>query len=151
MFHLQMVKQMSIYDSQIREVVNRNTFVSLALDKGFNAFLPVYDGGIDLILHHEDDSKFYKVQLKGRWTIDRKYIGRDIWIAFPFENEWYLLPHDEMVASAEKDGAAETSSWKDKGIYSRPKLSKAVLNTCSAYHFGSIASVASSAAEGQEG
>ena len=34
---------MSRYRSQVREVINRNTVVSLALDQGFNAFLPVYD------------------------------------------------------------------------------------------------------------
>jgi hypothetical protein len=35
--------------SQIREVINRNTVVNLALEYGFNAFLPVYDGGVDFV------------------------------------------------------------------------------------------------------
>ena len=42
---------MSRYKSQVREVINRNTVVSLALAQGFNAFLPVYDGGVDFILY----------------------------------------------------------------------------------------------------
>ena len=81
---------MSRFRTQIREVINRNTVVSLALDKGFNAFLPVYDGGVDFILYRESDGCVRKVQLKGRWMIDRKYIGRDIWMAFPIAGEWYL-------------------------------------------------------------
>lgn len=44
---------MSQYQSQIREVINRNALVSLALANGYNAFLPVYDGGIDFILYNE--------------------------------------------------------------------------------------------------
>ena len=39
---------MSRYRSQIQEVINRNIVVSLALEQGFNAFLPVYDGGVTL-------------------------------------------------------------------------------------------------------
>lgn len=72
---------MSKFKSQIQEVINRNALVSLALEHGYNAFLPVYDGGVDFILYREADNDLKKVQLKGRWYIDRKYEGRDIWIA----------------------------------------------------------------------
>jgi hypothetical protein len=74
---------MERHRSQASEVINQNTVVSLALQQGFNAFLPVYDGGVDFILYRESDRELRKVQLKGRWTIDRKYLARDIWIAFP--------------------------------------------------------------------
>jgi hypothetical protein len=30
------------------------------------------------------------VQLKGRWNIDKKYIGRKVWIAFHHLGRWYL-------------------------------------------------------------
>ncbi len=86
---------MDRYRSQAREVINRNTVVTLALGQGFNAFLPVYDGGIDFILYRESDGLVLKVQLKGRWTIDRKYIGRDIWVAFPVGSDWYLMRDDQ--------------------------------------------------------
>lgn len=92
---------MSRYRSQVREVINRNTVVSLALAQDFNAFLPVYDGGVDFILYRESDGLVRKVQLKGRWMIDRKYVGRDIWMAFPIGGDWYLMPHDRMVELAE--------------------------------------------------
>jgi hypothetical protein len=60
-------------------------------------FLPLYDDGVDFIIYRERDRVFRRVQMKGRWTIDRKYHGRDIWLAFPIGQDWYLVPHDEMV------------------------------------------------------
>lgn len=36
------------YRRRIYEVTNYNAVISLALDQGFNALLPVYDGGVDL-------------------------------------------------------------------------------------------------------
>jgi hypothetical protein len=54
---------MNRYQSQVREVINRNTVVSLALEQGFNAFLPVYDGGVDFVLYGESDGLLRKVQL----------------------------------------------------------------------------------------
>ena len=35
--------------------------------------------------------------LKGRWTIDKKYIGREIWMAFPINDDWYLMRRDDML------------------------------------------------------
>jgi hypothetical protein len=141
---------MDQYRSQRTEVINRNTVVSLALEQGYNAFLPVYDGGVDFVLYRESDDQLRKVQLKSRWTIDRKYIGRDIWVAFPIGDTWYLMPHDKMVAAAETDGVTLTASWKEGGAYSRPRLSVAAIAQCEPYRFASIEEVADRAAtEGQ--
>lgn len=40
--------RVSCYRRQIHEVTNHNAVISLALNRGLSAFLPVYDGGIDL-------------------------------------------------------------------------------------------------------
>ncbi len=141
---------MSRYRSQVREVINRNTVVSLALDQGFNAFLPVYDGGVDFILYRESDGLVRKVQLKGRWTIDRKYLDRDIWVAFPIAGDWYVMPHDVMVALAEADGVTKTASWMDGGAYSKPRPSKATIAACAPYRFTSIEAVVAEAADEAE-
>ncbi len=38
-----------------------------------------------------------KVQLKGRVTIDKKYLGKEIYITFSNDRvKWYLYPHDEI-------------------------------------------------------
>lgn len=146
---------MSRHRSQVREVINRNTVVSLALEQGFNAYLPVFDGGVDFILHREarenepgGKAETRKIQLKGRWTIGKKYIGRDIWIAFPVGTDWYLMPHDEMLEFARSyTKALEAVSWTEGGVYSWPKPSKAMMAHCKQYRFASIAKVAAEAAE----
>jgi len=43
---------MTVLSSDAIEVINRNALVTVALNQGNNAFLPVYDNGIDLILHN---------------------------------------------------------------------------------------------------
>ena len=93
-----------------------------------------------------EDSLTRKVQLKGRWIIDRRYIGRDIWVAFPHEGELYLVPHDVMVQQAEEYGLTRTSSWIDGGAYWCPSLSKTLAAACEPYRFQSIAAVAAEAA-----
>jgi hypothetical protein len=138
----------SRYRSQVKEVINRNTVASLALAQGFNVFLPVYDGGVDFILYRESDGEIRKVQLKSRWTIDRKYPHRDIWIAFRIRDDWNLIPHDVMVASAKADGITETASWMNDGLYSRPRPSAVLAAACAPYRFATIAEVEGKAAEG---
>jgi hypothetical protein len=115
------------------EVVNRNALVTVALKQGYNAYLPVYDNGIDLILHNEASGDTRLVQLKGRWTIDKKYVGRNIWIAFPDRGCWYVVPHDEMLQLGERHTATE--SWA-KGMYSKSPLSKADQEELTNYRFG---------------
>jgi hypothetical protein len=138
---------MTINHSQVREVINRNIVISLALEQGFNAFLPVYDGGVDFILYRESDRELRKVQLKSRWTINQKYMNRQIWVAFPIASDWYLMPHDEMYKAGEADGVTLTSSWIDNGAYSRPRLSAASINQGAQYKFARIAEVAAKAAD----
>lgn len=141
---------MSRYRAQIREVINRNVVVSLALEQSFNAFLPVYDSGVDFILYREADGAVRKVQLKGRWMIDKKYVGRDIWVAFPIGDDWYLMPHDLMLEHAEADGKTlKSASWLEGGAYSKPKPSAVTVAQCAPYKFAPIAQIASRAAEGQ--
>lgn len=134
---------MNRYRSQVLEVINRNALVSLALEKGYNAFLPVFDGGVDFILYREADGHVLKVQLKGRWYIDKKYVGRDIWIAFSDAGKWYIAPHDSMIAQGEAAGFTATRSWTEGGAYSCPGLSKQMLEAMSPYEFGAVAIAAS--------
>ena len=38
-----------------------------------------------------------KVQLKSRFTVDKKYLGKDIYIAFREDENIFLFDHDEAV------------------------------------------------------
>ncbi|MES2753667.1 MAG: hypothetical protein V4659_03285 [Pseudomonadota bacterium] len=124
---------MTKLSSDAIEVVNRNALVTVALGLGYNAYLPVYDHGIDLILHSEERSDTKLIQLKGRWTIDRKYVGRNIWVAFPDRGIWYVAPHDEMLLLGERHTLTE--SWK-RGTYSKSPLGKRDLEELAVYRFG---------------
>lgn len=123
--------------AEVTEVINRNALISIALTQGYVAFLPVYDPGIDLILYSELTGDLKKVQLKGRWTINKKYRDRDIHIAFPDRGIWYVAPHDEVLLEFSKaqfklDGV----SWVRDGEYSYAPLSKKMLTLLEPYRFG---------------
>ena len=106
------------------EIIQRNALSSLLLLQGYNVFLPVTDQGIDFIIHRECDDALRLVQQKSRWTIDRKYLGRAIWVAFLSREVWYMAPHDEMVElERRKETTLETRSWRDNGQYHRANLS----------------------------
>lgn len=80
--------------------------------------------GADCIANHIDGSTYLKVQLKGRLTIDKKYVEKDLYIAFRNDENWYLYPHDELIEKLHESGIAlHTSSWNESGHYSWPKLS----------------------------
>jgi hypothetical protein len=135
---------MTKLSSQIIEVINRNALATVALNQGYNAYLPVYDQGIDLILHNEATGDTKLVQLKGRWTIDKKYLDRDIWVAFPDRGDWYVAPHDELARMGERHTASE--SWA-RGIYSKGTLSKADREELAPYRFGNPNAVSADAAK----
>lgn len=49
------------------EVVNRNALLTVALSRGYNACLPFYDNGTDLILLNEEigDTKLVQLRVSG--------------------------------------------------------------------------------------
>lgn len=127
---------MSKLPAEATEVINRNALISIALARGYVAYLPVYDPGIDLILLNETTNHLMRVQQKGRWTINKKYKGRDIWIAFPDRGIWYVAPHDDVLLRySEQKGYTDTPSWA-KGEYSYAPLSKEMIALLAEYRFG---------------
>lgn len=63
------------------------------------------------------------IQVKGRYSAAKKYTGKDLYIAFPCEEGWYLIPHDKILDEMFKKGTLDTTSWKE-GSYSIKSLSK---------------------------
>lgn len=78
--------------------------------------------GADFIANHIDGRGSLKVQLKSRLTIDRKYIGKDIHIAFRHAGGTYLYPHDTVMLLLFKllPQTAKRKSWERKGRFSWP-------------------------------
>ncbi|MFZ1720562.1 MAG: hypothetical protein WAU28_04430 [Candidatus Moraniibacteriota bacterium] len=90
----------------------------------------------DCIAVHRN-GKSLRIQLKGRFVIDKKYIGKDLWICFPYHDhgEWYLYPHDEILKELEKnDKSFKFYAWfKGSGGFSSGKLSRALVNLLERY------------------
>lgn len=93
--------------------------------------------GADFIAQHIDGETFLKVQLKGRLTFSKKYEGKDLYIAFYRDPDWYLFPHDEVLAKVlAQNKMVGTSSWEDKGGYSFPTLGKDLRKLLEPYKIG---------------
>ena len=113
-----------------REVILRNILSTRLLEQGFNVFLPVFDEGIDLIAHREGDDALRLIQQKSRWGIFHKYMGRNLWLAFPDRDDWYLVPHDDMTAWPEVTGYMDTASWRERGQYHIARMPGALAQRC---------------------
>ncbi len=69
-------------------------------DYGFNCVRLSDDYmGADFLALHTDGDTVLKVQLKARLTLEEKYVGKNIHIAFPHNGKWFMYPHDEAVAT----------------------------------------------------
>ena len=83
--------------------------------------------GADFICIKCTTKKFLKVQLKGRFTLEKKYLGKELYIAFQDKknNQWYLYPHDYVTNRYLQDkNLANTISWQKKGWWSNDGLTK---------------------------
>ncbi len=80
--------------------------------------------GADFIAQHVSGT-FLKVQLKGRLEVNKKYIGKEIWMCFPAD-DWkgcYLFSHDEVMNwLLSNTNIGNTPGWKTKGIYNWKSL-----------------------------
>jgi hypothetical protein len=100
-----------------KENYNFHRLASLLATFGFNCLWLNDDvKGADLLaLSKEGD--VYKVQLKGRISFDKKYIGKEIYIACPIDDGYYIYFHDEALELF-VDRFNNTKSWMDRGSYS---------------------------------
>ena len=71
--------------------------------------------GADFIAVKDDE--MLKIQLKGRFTIDKKYWNKEIYIAFREKNENKIYRHDDAVNMI-PENTAKSTSWAEKGLYS---------------------------------
>ena len=86
--------------------------------------------GADFLASHIDGKTTLKVQLKSRLTIDRKYDGKDIWIAFPHKDCWYLIRHDRLLHKVtECTDWLHSRSWENPGKYSSTSINPNLLKS----------------------
>ena len=129
-------------NSRQQENFNYQKISAVLADYGFVTIRLSDDWqGADFIAQHIDGETFVKVQLKGRLTFSKKYIGKNLFIAFHTKGDWFLYPHDELMnVVLAQTGIGATLSWKKKrGGYSFPKLSRQLRELLAPYRIaGSV-------------
>ena len=118
-----------------KENFNFQKVASTLADYGFNCIRLSDDWqGADFIACHIDGNSFVKIQLKGRLTFQKKYNGKNIYIAFNQDGKWYLYPHDELKKKILRRGFMKgRSSWDKNGAFSFRYLSKELEKLLSQY------------------
>ena len=107
-------------NSRQQESYNYQKVSSRLADYGFQTIKLSDDWkGADFLAQHSDGTTLLKIQLKGRFSINKKYINKNIYICFMFNDNLYLYPHDETVDFIlNNSNVAKTDSWKNKGEFS---------------------------------
>ena len=111
-------------NSKAKEMYNFHKVSAKLADYGYTCMWLNNDWqGADFIAVHIDGVTDLKVQLKGRLSFAKKYIGKEIYICFIDKGtDIYLYPHDEILNIIVKKISDKT--WIDKGIWSNPSLTK---------------------------
>jgi len=122
-------------NSKQQEIYNFQKVAAILADYGFNCIKLADDWqGADFLAYHKDGGQTLKVQLKGRLYVAKQYIGKEIYMTFPIEGDWYLVEHDELLKIvADHTSWLETSSWIEGGAYGSSKPSKALIQAVRPY------------------
>ena len=103
-----------------KENHNFHKVAAIMADYGFNSMRLNDDwSGADFLAVHIDGETILRVQLKSALTIAKKYIGRNLRIAFPDGDGAYVFPHDEFVEEAGRQGKMiHAEAWKkENGLF----------------------------------
>jgi hypothetical protein len=110
-------------NSRQKENYNFQKVAARLADYGYNCLRLTDDWqGADFMACHVDGETILKVQLKGRLTIDKKYLGKSIHIAFFHGQDCYIYDHDAFVDHLVKNGliGANSVTWHQAGGRSWP-------------------------------
>lgn len=118
-----------VLNSKQKENYNFHKVASALADYGYDSMRLNNDWqGADFIAVKND--VMLKVQLKGRFTVDKKYLDKKIYIAFIEDNIVKIYEHDEAVNML-SDNIKQSDSWNIHGSYSwgkTPKIYDSVIN-----------------------
>ena len=116
-----------------KEIYNFQKSAAVLAEYGFNCIKLADDWqGADFLAYHKDGGTTLKVQLKSRVTIYKKYKGKGIWMNFPIEGVWYLVPHDDLLELVPSKWL-KSESWLKHDWYSAPIPSRALRDKLSPY------------------
>ncbi len=113
-------------NSKQKETYNYHKLSAVLADYGYFTMRVSDDWqSADFIAMHCINKSFIKVQLKSRLSFSKKYIKKDLYIAFEDKknNAYYLYPHDKLLMKI-CDNKVNNIAWDKNGDYSTPLLSK---------------------------
>ena len=118
-----------------QEIYNFQKVAAVLADFGFNCIKLADDWqGADFLAYHKDGGQTLKVQLKGRLYISKQYEGKEIYMTFPIDRNWYLVAHDELLKIiASCTPWLKSSSWIEGGAYGAKSPSKALIEAIQGY------------------
>ena len=109
-------------NSKQKENYNYHKVASVLADYGYDSMRLNNDWqGADFIAVKND--KMLKIQLKGRFTVDEKYINKSIFIAYIENDIVKIYDHDEAVNML-PDNIKQSDSWSIHNGYSWGKTPK---------------------------
>ncbi len=130
---LQKIKYEELTAKQ-KEIYNFQRVAAQLADYGFNCIKLDDDWqGADFLAYHKDGDRTLKVQLKSRLSIYGKYEGKGLWMCFPNEGSWYLIPHDRLVEIVGEHTRWLCSPSWESGGYSSGSPSKLLLQAISEF------------------
>jgi hypothetical protein len=110
-----------------QEVHNFHQIAARLAQYGYATY-PIRDdwNGGDMIARHMLDSRkpTLTIQVKGRMTFAKKYLEKDLWLAFPFKEMVYVFPHDLVLRrylalrKAKRSPLDNNNSWAKGGLVS---------------------------------
>lgn len=111
--------------SRQQEAYNYAKLASILADYGYTCVRlhDDYESGDLLALK---PGHTYAIQLKGRFTIDKKYINKGLYMAWPAADRqgFYVVRHASLVQIAQAHtNIMNTRSWAEQGLYSIKTLS----------------------------
>ncbi|MEM7066818.1 MAG: hypothetical protein AAF572_27095 [Cyanobacteria bacterium P01_B01_bin.77] len=118
-----------------KEFYNFQKVASILADYGFNCIWLSDDwNGADFLADHISGEKTLRVQLKARMAVDKKYLCKNITMAFPVNGNWYLIDHDLLVELIRKyTKRLQSSSWEHQGSLHSNKPSKVLIDAMSEF------------------
>jgi len=122
-----------------QEIFNFQKVAALLADYGFDCMRFTDDwNGADFLAYNAEIGLTLKVQLKGRLTIGKHYLGKDLFITFPIKNKWYIVYHDLLVSIiGEESEYLKTKSWKSRnGLYHSDAPNQNIIKRLAKYRIG---------------
>ena len=119
---------------QILEAIQRNEIQAYLMKMGWMVYNPAADvGGVDWIAINLSTNELRKIQQKSRFLINKKYIGKDLWIGTAAYGAIYMIPHDKLLETSAGLKAQRTKSWRENGEYHWPSISEAMKKEVQGY------------------